>query len=92
MVITFAGALRQACVHLNAELFSCIECTHAAAGGTLNTVDPLLTVTVARSRFVSTSVAIIFTVLNTEKKNDHRQNCECACVLCTEENWPEARP
>ncbi len=21
----------------------------------------------------------------TEKKNDHRQNCECACVLCTDE-------
>ncbi len=20
-----------------------------------------------------------------EKKNDHRQNCECACVLCTDE-------
>ncbi len=34
MVITFAGALRQAlayCVHLNAELFSYADCTHAAS-------------------------------------------------------------
>ncbi len=34
------------------ELFRCADGTHAA-GGTLNTVDPLLTVTVARSRVVS---------------------------------------
>ncbi len=36
MVNTFAGALRQAlayCMHLNAELFSCADGTHAAAAG-----------------------------------------------------------
>ncbi len=36
MVITFAGALRQDlayCVHLNSELFSCADGTHAAAAG-----------------------------------------------------------
>ncbi len=36
------------------ELFRCADGKHAAAAdGTLNTVDPLLTVTVARSRVVS---------------------------------------
>ncbi len=36
MVITFAGALRQALaysMYLNAELFSCADGTHAAAAG-----------------------------------------------------------
>ncbi len=36
MVITFAGALRQAlayCVYLNAEVFSCADGTHTAAAG-----------------------------------------------------------
>ncbi len=36
MVITFAGALRQAsayCVHLKAELFSCADGTLSAAAG-----------------------------------------------------------
>ncbi len=60
MVITFAGALRQAsayCVHLkqnsSAALMALCCC------GTLNTVEPLLTVA-ARSRVVSTSAAILF--------------------------------
>ncbi len=36
MVITFAGALRQAltyCLHLNAELFSCVDDMLSAAAG-----------------------------------------------------------
>ena len=56
MVITFAGALRQAwvyCVYLKGELFSC-------CCGTINTDKSLLTVAVARSCVVSTSVAIFF--------------------------------
>ncbi len=40
MVITFAGALRQALLHLfEAELFSCADGTHCCCG-TLNTVEP----------------------------------------------------
>ncbi len=60
MVITFAGALQQGlayCVHLNAEVFSCADSTRCSCG-TLNTVEPLLTVVVARSCIVSTTVAI----------------------------------
>ncbi len=61
MVITFAGALQQAsayCIYLNAELVICADGTRCCCR-TLNTVEPLLTV-VARSRVVSTSVAIFF--------------------------------
>ncbi len=63
MVITFAVALWQAlasCMHLNTELVSCADGTLTAAGWTLKTVKPLLTVTVARSRVVCTSAAIFF--------------------------------
>ncbi len=59
MVITFAGALQQAlayCMHLNAEQFEHMLLVLLLAE-TLNTVESLLTVTVARSRVVSTSVA-----------------------------------
>ncbi len=59
MVITFAGALRQAsayCVYLNAELFSCADGSLLL----LDTVEPLLTVAAARSRVVSTSAAFFF--------------------------------
>ncbi len=41
MVITFAASY---CVYLKAELFSCADCTRSCCG-TLNTVEPLLTVT-----------------------------------------------
>ncbi len=61
MVITFARALQQAsayCMHLNAELLSCADGTRCCCG-TLNTVEPLLTVA-TRSHVVSTSAAIFF--------------------------------
>ncbi len=52
MVITFAGALLQAlafCVRLNAEIFSCVDGTRCCCCcRTLNTVEPLLTVAIAR--------------------------------------------
>ncbi len=59
MVITFAVALQQAlayCMHLNTEQFERMLLVLLLAE-TLNTVESLLTVTVARSRVVSTSVA-----------------------------------
>ncbi len=69
MVITFAGALRQALLHLfEAELFSCADGTHCFCG-TLNTVEPLLTVA-AQSRVVSTSAAIFSSQI------DECQNCK----------------
>ncbi len=64
MVITFAGALRQALayrVHLNAELFTTLMARMLLLlAETLNTIEPLLTVAVAWSRVVSTSKAIFF--------------------------------
>ncbi len=53
MVITFAGALWQALLHVFALTALC-------CCGTLNTVEPLLTAAAARSRVVSTSAAIFF--------------------------------
>ncbi len=65
MVITFAGALQQAsayCVHLNAELFICADSPRCCCG-TLNTVEPLLTVN-AWSRVVSTSAAFFSSLID----------------------------
>ncbi len=59
MVITFAGALWQALLRVfEAELFSCADGSLCCCG-TLNTVEPLLTVA-TRSPVVSTSAAIFF--------------------------------
>ncbi len=67
MVITFAGALRQALLRVfEVELFSCADgtrCCCCCCRGRLNTVEPLLTAAVARTHVVSTSAAIFFSSL-----------------------------
>ncbi len=64
MVITFAGALWQALLHVfEAELFSCADGSLCCCG-TLNTVETLLSVAAARSRVVSTSAAIFSSLID----------------------------
>ncbi len=66
MVITFAGALRQAldyCIHLSAKVFSCADGTLLLLAVTLNTVEPILTVMVTWSHVVSTSMAVFLTLI-----------------------------
>ncbi len=61
MVITFAGALQASayCVYLKQNSSAALTALCCCCW-TLNTVEPLLTVTAARSRVVSTSAAIFF--------------------------------
>ncbi len=63
MVITFAGALRQALLHAFERRTIQLRWRLSAAAGTLNTVEPLFD-SRARSPVVSTSAAIFSSLID----------------------------